>query len=131
MRGGGRNVENNKRRRSNIGGDAIVDTASSRPSGEDDGDDLPLLLELIPWLEKDAVSRWIESRERDVAMGNVKDYDNDMDWLMRWHREATSSSSRRPPPKDSVRVASWRRPFYVMGTYTNLPHFIVGFTINI
>jgi hypothetical protein len=110
-------VKNNKRRRSNDGGDAIVALAKSLR----EDNELPLLLhELIPWLEKDTVARWIESLGCAVAMNDDygdNDNDDDRDWLMRWHRDSTSSS-RRMPGKDSVRVASWRRPFYVMGTYT-------------
>ena len=118
--GGEGTAKNNKRRRSDGGVDAIVDSASSHPSGDDDDHHLPLLLELIPWLEKDTVSRWIDqSRGCHVPANDIKDDDDDMNWLIQWHREAnSSSSSRRPPGKDSVRVASWRRPFYVMGTYT-------------
>ena len=105
-----------KRRRTN-GGNAVVDAAAASSRCPVDGE--LLLLELVPWLEKDTVSRWIEAAAG--GGGGIASDDDDLDWLIRWHRDASSPYRRSatPPGRDSVvRVASWRRPFHVGGTYT-------------
>ncbi|KAL9182934.1 hypothetical protein ACHAXT_004213 [Thalassiosira profunda] len=63
---------------------------------------------IVCWLEKSVVLQWIEKESSDAADAKCDSHSEMSAWL----------KGRDPSERCSIHAASWRRPFYVQGTYT-------------
>ena len=66
---------------------------------------------IVSWLDKKFVLQWIENMESDSHHNSEL-----ADWLRQLHQEC--SQIQQKTQQCSIYAASWRRPFYVQGTYT-------------
>lgn len=80
---------------------------------------------VIPWLEKNTVLQWLEANSFRVGSKDSNDHNADLcGWLRRLHQSQQISLQHGTKTEMnssglcSVHAASFRRPFYVQGTYT-------------
>ena len=73
---------------------------------------------IVPWLEKGIVMQWIEKETPSFGSGddNNNHYSTSKSWLCQLHQ--SNQSQQTSSQQLSIHVASFRRPFYIQGTYT-------------
>eukprot|EP00571_Detonula_confervacea_P006798 CAMPEP_0172315742 /NCGR_PEP_ID=MMETSP1058-20130122/26139_1 /TAXON_ID=83371 /ORGANISM="Detonula confervacea, Strain CCMP 353" /LENGTH=758 /DNA_ID=CAMNT_0013029895 /DNA_START=91 /DNA_END=2367 /DNA_ORIENTATION=- len=72
---------------------------------------------IVSWLEKNTVLQWIEKELSQVGSKNVVKHSELTTWMRQLHKKCKPS----PPiasEQCSAYAASWRRPYYIQGTYT-------------
>jgi hypothetical protein len=95
--------DNNKKKRQRSSQHGIVDSAE--PSSIDNDE---LINELLLWFEKNTIVQWIANGGGDSM--------EDTNWLHQWRHLGGRGGGGEEC--GVVHVTAWRKPFYIMGTYT-------------